>query len=468
MSTTMQVFIFWVLFLGVGQCYLNPITIQNKHFVDSVTGEPFFIKGVDYQPGGAAGINGESDPLSDPKKCARDIVLFQELGINTVRVYSINPDLDHNICMSMLSMAGIYLILDVNSPLPNQHLNRYEPWKTYNPLYLEHVFKVVSQFSGYNNTLGFFAGNEVINDEESATNSPIYVKKLIGDIKEYIAITCDRLIPVGYSAADDLNYRVSLSQYLECSTNSNKVYDSVDFYGVNSYQWCGEQTIRTSGYDKLIEAYRNYTKPVMLSEFGCNRVLPRQFGEVEVLYSKEMYTVFSGGLVYEYSQEPNNYGLVKINHDGSVRMLPDFVTLQEKYKKIALPNRDQLHKELEGQSIGLKRNVLCLDKYENLEISGKTENDIPAKAIKTGIQVKRGHILELLNSNTLQVQFEIFDVYGQRWQGPKIVTPITRKTSNKKENEAKTNGANGTSESLLIESIFTMLLMLIAVQCIIL
>lgn len=111
---------------------------------------------------------------------------------------------------------------------------------------------------------------------------------------------------------------------------------------------------------------------------------------------------------------------------------------------------------------------MCLDKYENLEISGKTENDIPAKAIKTGIQVKRGHILELLNSNTLQVQFEIFDVYGQRWQGPKVVTPITRKTSNKKESEAKTNGANGTSESLLIESIFTMLLMLIAVQCIIL
>lgn len=68
----------------------------------------------------------------------------------------------------MLAAAGIYLVLDVNSPSPNQHINRYEPWLSYNLDYLEHVFKVVEQFSYYNNTLGFFAGNEIVNDRVSS------------------------------------------------------------------------------------------------------------------------------------------------------------------------------------------------------------------------------------------------------------------------------------------------------------
>jgi hypothetical protein len=70
--------------------------------------------------------------------------------------------------MTLLASAEIYLILDVNSPRVGESLNRYEPWTTYTPEYLEHILKVVEQFSGYNNTLGFFALNEIINDDKSA------------------------------------------------------------------------------------------------------------------------------------------------------------------------------------------------------------------------------------------------------------------------------------------------------------
>lgn len=42
--------------------------------------------GVDYQPGGSSGVTSSSDPLSDPSKCARDIIMFQDLGIN-VSIY---------------------------------------------------------------------------------------------------------------------------------------------------------------------------------------------------------------------------------------------------------------------------------------------------------------------------------------------------------------------------------------------
>ena len=167
--------------------------------------------------------------------------------------------------MSLLAAAGIYLVLDVNSPLTNRHLNRYEPWSTYTRDYLKNIFQVVQQFSTYNNTLGFFAGNEIINDPTSATKAPIYVKAVIRDLKNYIKNNLIRKIPVGYSAADNLDYRISLSKYLECSNNNPS--ETVDFYGVNSYQWCGDQTFYTSGYNILVDGYKDYSKPVFFSEY---------------------------------------------------------------------------------------------------------------------------------------------------------------------------------------------------------
>ena len=67
-----------------------------------------------------------------------------------------------------------------------------------------HVFAVIEAFKGYDNTLGVFAGNEVINDKQSAQVSPRYQKAVVRDMKDYIAAHVSRAIPVGYSAADDL------------------------------------------------------------------------------------------------------------------------------------------------------------------------------------------------------------------------------------------------------------------------
>lgn len=316
-----------LLFANSVLAAVNPIEIKGRHFFDSVTKEPFFIKGVDYQPGGSAGFVGHYDPLSDPHTCARDIFLFQQLGVNTVRVYSVNPDLNHDECMTMMANAGIYLVLDVNSPKPGQSLNRYEPWTTYNPNYVNHILKVVHQFSSYNNTLAFFAGNEVINDDISAKESPHYLKAIVRDMHVYMKNVAPRVVPVGYSAADDLRFRVSLAKYMECGDEDT----AVDFYGVNSYQWCGHQTFETSGFDVLVRDYEDYALPIFLSEYGCNAVMPRLFQEVEALYSEKMTNVFSGGLIYEFAQEPNNYGLVEILEGGVAQLLPDYNTLKVQY-----------------------------------------------------------------------------------------------------------------------------------------
>lgn len=52
-----------------------------------------------------------------------------------------------------------------------------------------------------------------------------------------------------------------------------------------------------------------------------------------------MSSVYSGGLVYEYSMEDSKYGLVKINGD-SVEELDDFKTLKDAYAKATDPQGD--------------------------------------------------------------------------------------------------------------------------------
>lgn len=47
-----------------------------------------------------------------------------------------------------------------------------------------------------------------------------------------------------------------------------------------------------------------------------------------------MTPVLSGGMVYEFSQETSNYGLVTINADGSAQLLSDYTTLQAQFNTL--------------------------------------------------------------------------------------------------------------------------------------
>jgi hypothetical protein len=262
----------------------------------------------------------------------RDAALMQRLGINTIRIYNIQPTLDHDKCVSIFSEAGIYIILDVNSPLPNGSLNRAEPWTTYSALYFQQVFGVIEAFKNYENVLGFFAGNEVIN-EDSTWLAPAYVRAVVRDMKNYIAKNAPRAIPVGYSAADVRNILTDTAHYFECEM-SNSTNSRIDFFGLNSYSWCGDASYKSSGYDVLTEDFSNATVPVFFSEYGCNEVTPRTFTEVQALYGEEMTQAFSGGLVYEWTQEENNYGLVMINDTDTVTTLIDYDNLQKQFNKL--------------------------------------------------------------------------------------------------------------------------------------
>ncbi|KAK9477664.1 Glucanosyltransferase-domain-containing protein [Lipomyces japonicus] len=388
---------------------ITPIEIDGRYFVNSETGENFWIKGVDYQPGGSAGFKDGSDPLSDPNVCARDIYLFQNLGINTLRIYSVDPTLDHDECVTLLASAGIYLFIDVNTPNYTQSLNRDEPWTTYTESYLSRVFQVVEAFSGYNNTLGYFAGNEVIDDATSAEASPNYVKAVVRDIKEYISNHIKRSIPVGYSAADNLAYRVSLANYLEAGPAET----AVDFYGVNSYQWCGENTFTGSGYDVLVDDFKNYTIPIFLSEFGCNLVQPRTFQEVGSIFSDNFTVVFSGGLVYEYSEEASNYGLVNISDtDNSAQIRDDYVALSSRYATASSTG-------LATSSAASARPTSYLSSYANINGNTTLPDTLAADLIANGLDssYNRGRYVKITTKTT---NFTILDQNGSEISNPTV------------------------------------------------
>ncbi|CAI4048697.1 putative 1,3-beta-glucanosyltransferase SKDI_13G3450 [Saccharomyces kudriavzevii IFO 1802] len=343
-----------------------PIHIKNYRFIkpSSATNsesdnEIFFVKGVDYQPGGSSGYDAGSDTdiLSDPEICARDAYAFQQLGVNTVRIYSLNPDLNHDKCMTIFNDAGIYAILDVNSGNYGESLNRADPSGTYDSLYLSRVFKFIDAFKDYPNMLGFFSGNEVINDQSDyAKIDPPYIRAVQRDMKQYIAKHANRSIPVGYSAADNTDLRLATFKYLQCnSLDGNKVNDNLDisrsdFFGLNTYEWCsGISDWQSSGYDKLNSTFEDAVIPLIFSEYGCNTKTPRTFDEVsEGLYGG-LKGVFSGGLVYEYTEEANNFGLVKVDDSGSLTYKDDFANLESQLQNISLPATKE--SELSSDSI---------------------------------------------------------------------------------------------------------------------
>jgi hypothetical protein len=264
------------------------------------------------------------DPIADIKNCTRDIAEFQKLGINTVRVYTVDNSANHDACMTALANAGIYLALDVNSP--NYSLNRASERAiqiSYNAEYLQSVFATIDSFSKYENTLLFFSGNEVINDNATSFAAP-YIKAVTRDMKAYIAARGYRSIPVGYSAADVSWNKYQMATYMNCGDDAGS---RGGFFAFNDYSWCDPSSFVQSMWSDKVKQFTGYGVPLFLSEYGCN-TNARTFEEVESLYSVNMTPVYSGGLVYEYSDEPSNYGLVTINPDGSITERPDFTALQ--------------------------------------------------------------------------------------------------------------------------------------------
>lgn len=104
----------------------------------------------------------------------------------------------------------------------------------------------------------------------------------------------------------------------------------------------GNDSFETTGYVDYVRDYSNYSAPFIFTEYGCNKVLPRIFREVDSIYGPNMDNFLSGGFVYEWSQEDNNYGLVNISTDGTTLTLTtDYNNLKARLANIN-PDRTNL------------------------------------------------------------------------------------------------------------------------------
>ena len=259
-----------------------------------------------------------------------------QLRTNTIRVYAVDPTANHDQCMQMLSDAGIYVIADLGEPKTS--INRDSP--QWNQEIYSRYTAVVDTFQKYSNTLGFFAGNEVTNAPNN-TEASAFVKAAVRDVKAYIVQKKYRPIGVGYATNDD-DQRTELAEYFDCGDAAS----AIDFWGYNIYSWCGTSSYSASHYQERTQEFSSYNVPAFFAEYGCNTQQPRLFDEVSTLFGSNMSQVWSGGIVYMYYQEANDYGqlssaierelslpyigLVSIGSDDTATKLPDFTALSSK------------------------------------------------------------------------------------------------------------------------------------------
>ena len=80
---------------------------------------------------------------------------FKTLGINAIRIYTIDNSQNHDEAMQLLDEAGIYLALDANTPqysLNRENIDSLHA--SYNDVYLQSVFATIDAFAGYSKMTG--------------------------------------------------------------------------------------------------------------------------------------------------------------------------------------------------------------------------------------------------------------------------------------------------------------------------
>lgn len=144
----------------------------------------------------------------------------------------------------------------------------------------------MDNFQQFDNTAGFFVGNEVLNVSKSrqiqttvslntdtklvedASSAP-YLLTATADLRAYGQSKGYRPIPIGYSATDT-GALPMLQDYLVCRPN---VTERLDFYALNSYRWCGASTFTESGYSIILDSTKDYPVPIFFSEVGVRSTI---------------------------------------------------------------------------------------------------------------------------------------------------------------------------------------------------
>ncbi|KAJ7053595.1 1,3-beta-glucanosyltransferase [Mycena amicta] len=321
-----------------------PKITRTGRYLYSQDGTRFLVKGVAYQgpgytPPGQTQPTTFTDILADPAGCTRDLPMFQQLGINTIRTYSVNSSLDHDGCMETLENAGIYLVLDLALPLggsieTGSIATGFPFWSTD---LLDQYIETINVFTRYNNILAFSVGNEVV--AINATGAAPFVKAAARDVKAYLTSISSSAL-VSYAAKDESSPDI-LAEYLSCDPSGTGSGDSsIDMLGLNNYEWCGAAPTNT--YDTINSQFKDYNVVAYFSEYGGEDCNPssRPWTEVGTIFSSAMTDTWSGGIAFSYfpaESGGHNYGMVTLSPDNkTVVPSQDFTNLVSQYAKVDL------------------------------------------------------------------------------------------------------------------------------------
>ncbi|PPQ65976.1 hypothetical protein CVT24_011193 [Panaeolus cyanescens] len=321
------------------------ITRTGRYLYDD-SGQRFYIKGVAYQPEGAV-LSGPDngflepstfvDPLADGAACKRDLPFLQQLGVNALRIYSVDSTLNHDDCMNTFSQAGIYTIIDLGLPV-NGSIDRTGPTWTTN--LLNEYTATITTFEKYDNVLAYNVGNEVI--EQTTIPSAPFVKAAARDVKAFLKSKGSNRL-VGYASIDGpADFKQTVADYLSCDPSSaNSDATSIDIFGLNNYEWCGDSNFQAN-YAGTTQLFQDYNVVAYLSEFGCITKPPRLWTEVAAIFSSDMSPVWSGGLAFSYFSrlsDAGDYGMVTISSDNTtVTPNNDFNVLKTQYNSVSFIN----------------------------------------------------------------------------------------------------------------------------------
>ncbi|KAH8592538.1 Glucanosyltransferase-domain-containing protein [Bisporella sp. PMI_857] len=133
----------------------------------------------------------------------------------------------------------------------------------------------------------------------------IYVWLDLGTFNTTILQAGYHSIPIGYCAAGIAELRPQLQNYLACSTPET----SIDYFGLNSYEWCGD----------------GYSVPIFFSETGRN-VIPggRTFTDQGAIFGPKMVDTWSGSVIYEWGKS--------VSYSGTpIPIRPDYNNIKNKW-----------------------------------------------------------------------------------------------------------------------------------------
>lgn len=309
--------------------WVSPVIAKGNRYFYQDSGLEFRIKGMAYYP---RPNDGEFADVTNYDWAADDhedvwgphLEVMKDLGVNTIRLYSVDPSRSHDNFMCACSNAGIYVLVGMAAPCENCAIQDLEPPACYPDELFSRIQMVYNAFAVYDNTLGFSIGNE--NNlqrtySDGGTQTAPCVKALMRDTRNYAAscATSLRQVPIGIDNADILPRETFLSYY-DCSIDDNE-FTRAEWLGFNPYVECDPVKHTTykdsTGLQALMKEYEaaKYPRPLMFGEFGCNLgentvdgyENQRTFYDAKWMNTEsDMMAQMVGGNVFEFSTEIAN------------------------------------------------------------------------------------------------------------------------------------------------------------------